>query len=118
MAEKLFFSLVSPERELLGEDVEMVVLPGIEGDMGILSGHMDLMSVLRAGTITIFSNGKPAKRYFVAGGFVEISKSQCRVLADDAQDIAQLPASDLDGSYDEIAVARRQAIENPAYANV
>ena len=73
MAEKLSFDLVSPERLLLSEDVDMVVVPGVEGDMGIMGGHAPVMSTLRPGVIDVDVQGQPQRRYFVRGGFAEVT---------------------------------------------
>ena len=78
------FELVSPEQLLLSEDVEMVVVPGGEGDFGVLPGHSPMISTVRPGVIHIFSDGRVSARIFVAGGFAEVTASRCTVLAEEA----------------------------------
>ena len=58
MADKVQFELVSPEKLLLSEPVEMVVVPGVEGDFGVLPGHAPLVSTVRPGVIAVFAEGK------------------------------------------------------------
>ena len=64
MAEQIEFELVSPERLLLARPVEMVVVPGAEGDFGALPGHAPFVSVLRPGVIAVFDAGRVTERIF------------------------------------------------------
>lgn len=84
MAEQVQFELVSPERLLVSRPVEMVVVPGVEGDFGVLPGHAPLISEVRPGVIAVFEGGKVEERIFVAGGFAEVTAERCTVLADEA----------------------------------
>lgn len=84
MADQIQFELVSPERLLVSQAVEMVVVPGSEGDIGVLPGHAPLISNVRPGIIAIFEGSKVAQRIFVAGGFAEVTPERCTVLAEDA----------------------------------
>jgi F-type H+-transporting ATPase subunit epsilon len=84
MADQIQFELVSPERLLVSQAVEMVVVPGAEGDIGVLPGHAPLISNVRPGIIAVFENNKVAKRIFVAGGFAEVTPERCTVLAEAA----------------------------------
>ena len=83
-SEKLTFELVSPERLLVSEEVEMVVVPGREGDFGVLPQHSPLISTVRPGVIDIYQDGKVDKRIFVVGGFAEVNFEGCTVLAEEA----------------------------------
>ncbi len=84
MAATLDFELVSPEKLLVSEAVEMVVIPGAEGDIGVLPGHAPLITALRLGVICIFANKVVVRRIFVAGGFAEVTAQRCTVLAEEA----------------------------------
>ena len=84
MPDPFTFDLVSPEKLLLSEDVEMVVVPGTEGDFGVLVGHAPLISALRPGVIDTYSGTSVDKRLFVAGGFAEVTGERCTVLAEKA----------------------------------
>jgi F-type H+-transporting ATPase subunit epsilon len=74
--------IISPEKLLLARDVDMVVIPGTEGDLGILEGHSKLITGLRGGLVDIYENHVITDRYFVTGGFAEITEDRCSVLAD------------------------------------
>jgi F-type H+-transporting ATPase subunit epsilon len=84
MAERVQFELVTPERLLLSEAVEMVVVPGTEGNFGVLPGHAPLISSIRPGTIDIYEGQKIARRIFVVSGTAEVTPERCTVLADEA----------------------------------
>jgi len=90
MADTVTFELVSPERLLMSEPVEMVVVPGVEGDFGVLPGHSLLISAVRPGVIDIHENGKVRDRIFVAGGFAQVSPERCTVLAEEAAMLADI----------------------------
>ncbi len=90
MAETLTLELVDPERVLASEAVEMVVLPGVEGDFGVLPNHAPLVSLLRPGVIALWEGAKVTRRIFVAGGFVEVSEQGCTVLAEGAEPVEEL----------------------------
>ncbi len=82
--------VVSPEKLLLSRDVEMVVIPAAEGDMGVLPNHAPMIVLLRGGTIAITEGGRVTDRLFVSGGFAEITPERCTVLADEAIPTAEL----------------------------
>ena len=81
----LHFELVTPEKLLRSEDVQMVVVPGSEGDFGVMEGHAPYMSTLRDGEIAIYRTfpGEP-ERVAVQGGFAEVSDKGLTVLAENA----------------------------------
>jgi F-type H+-transporting ATPase subunit epsilon len=90
MADQVNFELVSPEKILLSEPVDMVVVPGVEGNFGVLPGHAPLISAIRPGTIDVYSGSTIAERIFVAGGFAEVTNTRCTVLADEASRLSAL----------------------------
>ena len=83
MSEKLHFSLVTPEREVLAGDVDQVVVPGAEGDFGVLPNHAPVMSNIRPGWLTVFE-GSNEERIIIRGGFAEVTPAGLNVLAEDA----------------------------------
>ncbi|MBF0167859.1 MAG: F0F1 ATP synthase subunit epsilon [Alphaproteobacteria bacterium] len=85
------FDLVSPERLLVSEAYDMVVVPGSEGDFGVLPRHAPMIATLRPGVIDIYENGVISERLFVAGGFAEVTPERLTVLAEEA-----IPLSDID----------------------
>jgi len=77
------FELVSPERVLLSEEAEHVVLPGIEGDLGIMAGHAPIVVTLRPGMISVIDGGS-TRKIFVKDGFAEFTPDTLNVLAEQA----------------------------------
>lgn len=84
MAE-LHFELVTPEKLVMSEDVHMVVVPGTEGESGIMAGHAPYMTTLRDGEIAVYrsATGQP-ERIPVSGGFADVSERGLTVLAESA----------------------------------
>jgi F-type H+-transporting ATPase subunit epsilon len=82
----LHFELVTPERLVRSEEVFMVVVPGTEGDFGVLAGHAPFMSTLRNGDIAIYRGGMNVEpeRIAVEGGFAEVSARGLTILAERA----------------------------------
>ena len=88
--DKVEFELVSPEKLLISERVEMVVVPGTEGNFGVLSRHSPLISAVRPGVIDVYDRGKITEQIFVAGGFAEVTPARCTVLAEQAMPISEI----------------------------
>jgi len=84
MAETTEFELVSPARLLMSEPVEMVVVPGVEGDFGVLPRHAPMLSSVRPGVVSVYKGGQVERRVFIAGGFAEVTEDRCTVLAEEA----------------------------------
>ena len=107
MASRIAFDLVSPERLLLSTEADMVTVPGTEGYLGVMAGHAPLVTTLRAGMIDVQVGGRD-DRYFIRGGFAEISPAKITVLAEEAipmteMDLAVLDQRITDAQDDEIA---------------
>jgi F-type H+-transporting ATPase subunit epsilon len=115
-ADKVAFQLVAPERLLASAEVDMVVVPGSEGDFGVLPQHSLFMSVLRPGVIETYEGGQVSGRIFVGGGFAEVNASGCTVLAEQAMPVAEI---DLDRARRRLSAAQddlRDATNDPARA--
>jgi len=91
MADRLQFELVSPERLLISREVGMVVVPGAEGDFGVLPDHAPLISTVRPGVIDVYDDGATVSdRIFVSGGFAEVTGERCTVLAEQATPLGEI----------------------------
>ena len=90
------FELVAPERLLVSEGVDMVVIPGGDGDFGVLPRHAPMISTVRTGVIRIYDGRTLRDRIFVAGGFAEVTPERCTVLAEQA-----VPVGDIDRAETE-----------------
>jgi F-type H+-transporting ATPase subunit epsilon len=81
----LHFELVTPDRLVMAADVYMVVVPGAEGESGILAGHAPYMTTLKNGEVAVYrSQGAQPERIPVTGGFAEVSAKGLTVLAESA----------------------------------
>ena len=105
------FELVSPERLLKSEPVEMVVVPGTEGDFGVLPGHSLLIATVRPGVIDIHEGGQVSESIFVAGGFAEVSPERCTVLTEEAVPVADIDKDDANKRLEEAKAALAEAAE-------
>ena len=82
--------IVSPERLLLSRAVDMVVVPGSEGDIGVLPGHTPMIVILRGGAISLYEGERVTDQLFVLSGFCEITPERCTVLADEVLPLAEV----------------------------
>lgn len=94
MADKLHFELVSPEKLLKSADVEMVVVPGTEGDFGVLPRHAPVVSTLRVGIIEVHDGTEAHERLLVVGGFAEVNADGLTILAESAMPLSEVDKSD------------------------
>ena len=97
------FDLVSPENLIFKEEVGMIIVPGKDGDFGVLPRHSKLMSSLRPGRIMIYSEDKKLlKSFFVSGGFAEVNPEKCIILAESVDDISVLDKSIIQNSIQDL----------------
>ena len=105
MPDTLHFELVSPEKLLRSGEVFMVVVPGTEGDFGVLPGHAPLVSTIRPGAIEVFATSMAdvPERIFIDGGFAEVGPDGLTILAEGALPVAEI---DVEGTALALAEAR------------
>ena len=107
MAESFKFELVSPERLLVSQEVESVVIPGSEGEMTVMANHAPVMTTVKPGIVTVTAGGQ-SERYVVFGGFADILPSGCTLLAESAVAVSSFDRADLEK---RIEAARETASE-------
>jgi len=96
-AQTFNFELVSPERKLMSGPVKMAVIPGEEGDFGVLPNHSALVSSIRPGVILVFGeNDETPQRIFIGGGFADVTPTNTTVLAEEAVNVNDLNQADLE----------------------
>ncbi len=110
------FELVAPEEKLVSEPMAHVVIPGTEGELGVGPGHTAYVVALKPGVVRLYKTGlgdKP-QRIFIAGGFADISGTQCTVLAEQAVNVEALDhaalSQKLSDLTEDLAIAK-DAIE-------
>ncbi|MTI00270.1 F0F1 ATP synthase subunit epsilon [Roseibium sp. RKSG952] len=92
MAELFQFELVSPERQLLSEQVLEVIVPGTEGEFGVMKNHAAFMSTIKPGILKVRKNGDGLDEYFVRGGFADVTEAGLTVLAEQATPVTEINA--------------------------
>lgn len=93
MVERVQFELVTPERVFAAMEADLVVVPGGDGNFGVLPGHAPLLSTLRPGVVDVYEGDKVTARLFVAGGFAEVAEERFTVLADEAMAVEDIDAA-------------------------
>ena len=127
------FDLVSPENLIFNDEVGMIIVPGKDGDFGVLPGHSKVMSSLRPGRVMVYGEDKNLlKVIFVSGGFAEVSPEKCIVLAESVdeintiekqsieKEIEKLSGQETDVAKDqlEIAKAKIEALDSSFYEKI
>ncbi|MFT8675436.1 MAG: ATP synthase F1 subunit epsilon [Acetobacter sp.] len=82
--------IISPEKVLVSREVDMAVLPGMEGDIAAMPEHSPMMLLLRGGVVALYEGDTVTDRYFVGGGFADITPTRCTVLADKAVPVGDI----------------------------
>jgi len=98
------FDLVSPENLIFNDEVGMIIVPGKDGDFGVLPGHSKVMSSLRPGRVMVYGEGKDLlKSFFVSGGFAEVNPEKCIVLAESVDEVNALDKSSIEKEIQELS---------------
>ena len=95
MAQSFQFELVSPERLLVSDQVESVIIPGAEGEMTVMASHAPVMTTIKPGVVTVKSASGAEERYVVFGGFADVLPSGCTVLAESAVAVKDIDRADI-----------------------
>lgn len=95
MPEAFKFELVSPERLLVSEQVESVVIPGAEGEMTVMAHHAPVMTTIKPGVVMLKTAQGKEERYVVFGGFADIVPAGCTLLAESAVAVGDIDRADL-----------------------
>ena len=127
------FDLVSPENLIFNDEVGMIIVPGKDGDFGVLPGHSKVMSSLRPGRVMVYGEDKNLlKSFFVSGGFAEVNPEKCIVLAESVdeinsiekvsieKEIQDLESQDTDTSNDQLSIAKAKidALDSNYYEKI
>jgi F-type H+-transporting ATPase subunit epsilon len=97
------FDLVSPENLIFNDEVGMIIVPGKDGDFGVLPGHSKVMSSLRPGRVMVYGEDKNLlKAFFVSGGFAEVNPEKCIVLAESVDEINELEKATIEKEIQEL----------------
>lgn len=111
MTQTFQFELVSPEAKLMSEPVTMAVVPGSEGDFGVMAGHAPLVATVRTGVVTIYRDNiqNISERIFIAGGFADVTGDNCTVLAEQAVNVNDLDKADIEKQLNQAEIDAKSA---------
>ncbi len=112
------FELVAPERILASEDVTMVVVPGGEGEFGVLADHAPVVSSLRPGVIAVQHPSGEMKHIFVSGGVADVTGALCTVLAEEAVNVNDIDSVAVEQKLEELRSAASDAVDDVAKADL
>lgn len=103
MDSTISFDLVSPEELVFNDKVGTIIIPGKDGDMGVLPGHSKLLSSLRSGRVMVYGEDKQLlKSFFVSGGFVEVNPEKCILLAEEVFEMNTLDKITIEKQMQEL----------------
>lgn len=117
-AESLTCTLVTPEKLVFSEEAEMVVVPGAEGDFGVMAHHVPFISIIRPGVVELHKKSG-VEKIFITAGYAETHETECTILAESAEPVSSLSREkveselltlrkDLEYAKDEMEKARAE----------
>jgi F-type H+-transporting ATPase subunit epsilon len=112
MNNKINFDFVSPEASIVSSEVEMVLIPGIDGDAGILPNHSPFMTTLRQGIVEVTFEEGNVKRYLVEGGFADITQDKMTILAENSLNLSDSDSNALKNEIELINEKLVSAVDN------
>jgi len=113
MEKTFLFELITPNKNLISGEYDMVVVPGEEGDFGVLPHHSNLISQIRPGVLNTYKNNKIDKSFFIYSGFAEVSNNKLIVLSETAFDVNEFKLNAYKDSVSKYEKLKNQTkIEN------
>ena len=108
--EKLLLEIITPDQLFLAKEVEMVVLPSVEGKMGVLKGHEPVIAVLQDGNIQIYENDKIISNIFISSGFTEVTGNGCSILVERAFELEKIDVKKMQEEIDVYKVKLAESV--------
>ena len=96
----MIVEIVSPKKIIFSQNTDLIIVPGADGDFGILENHTPLVSNLRVGLIYIYEKDKIIKKFYIVDGVCEISSNLCTILTENAEDITDNNISSKQADFD------------------
>ena len=126
MDTKINFDFVSPEESIVSSEVDMVQIPAVEGDSGILPNHAPYMTILRQGIVEVTFDKDNIKKYLVEGGFADVTPQKMTILAESSLNLTDIDSlllkekieqideniSNANDSDKELLIERKALMEN------
>lgn len=114
IVEKILLEIVTPERVVVAEDVDEVVLPGIEGEFGVLPGHIPFLTALKVGEL-VYKTKESTEHLAVSWGYVEVTANSVKVLAETAEKATEIDLSRAATARNEAEKILTAGKEDPEY---
>ena len=95
--------IISPQQTIFNDEIDLCILPGTEGDFGILKNHMPFLTTLRIGVAYVYKDKKIVETFLVNGGIVEVSKNKCTLLS---EDVVKKSDYNIQNSEDKIEIEK------------
>ncbi len=92
----VYVELISPEKVIYAMDANSVVVPGSEGEFGVLPGHAPFISAIKPGVVRVEKPGGQIEKVFVTAGFAEVHNTKCRLLVDKAEMLQDINRADVE----------------------
>ena len=112
MNNKINFDFVSPEASIVSSEVDMVLIPGIDGDAGVLPDHAPFMTTLRQGIVEVTFEQGNVKKYLVEGGFADITQDKMTILAENSLNLSDSDSNTLKNEIEIINEKLVSAVDN------
>lgn len=100
--EKIELALVSPEKVILEDRADLVVIPGIDGDIGAMSKHSPIITTLRPGVVHVYNSGKTFFRMFIEGGIAEITPNRCTIMITNGMFLDEINIPELEKTMQDL----------------
>jgi len=113
--EKILLEIVTPERVVVSEEVEEVVLPGIEGEFGVLPGHIPFLTALKVGELVYRGQEGAAQHLAVSWGYVEVTADSVKVLAETAEKATEIDTKRAEMAREEAEKILTAGKDDPEY---
>lgn len=91
--------ILTPYKVFLEKECDLVIVPGDEGELGVLENHIDIVSKLEPGEVRLYNGDKVVDRCFVYGGFVSFTNNEMSIMADDVKAISELSLKDAEEKF-------------------
>ena len=111
MDTKINFDFVSPEESIVSSEVDMVQIPAVEGDAGILPNHAPYMTILRQGIVEVTFDKDNIKKYLVEGGFADVTPQKITILAESSLNLTDIDSLLLKEKIEQIDLDEKEKKE-------
>ncbi|MEC8265310.1 MAG: ATP synthase F1 subunit epsilon [Pseudomonadota bacterium] len=105
--------IISPQEKVFDDEIDLCIMPGSEGDFGVLKNHMPFLTTLRLGIAYIYKGKKLVETFLVNGGVIEVSNNSCTLLT---EDILKSNDFKIKNNEDLIEISKKKLVENLHYS--